>query len=385
MKDFLLLSTFRHIFQNNNFKSVLKFIRNLKMWFYLISFVLICSSLIPLIQNSHWFFRFFEFGKLQLFVLVTATFLVGIIFINTSNTSHKIVLGFLGLIILFHAKDLYPYTLLHSIPKNKRTSSCSKTISIISANIYQKNKDYFRFITLIEKHNPDLFLTMESNKNWEKELSCFEDSYPFHVKVALENTYGMHLYSKLEIISRKVHYFVAEDIPCIEAKLKSKDGFVFNFYGVHPPPPSPTEEENAKERDGELLSLAKVVKSKKEPCVVVGDFNNVAWAKSSLLFRKTSELIDARVGRGLFATFHAKYWFFRFPIDLFFHSTEVFVAELKTLAFFGSDHFPIFSSFYINKKNTKQEELVEKLENGEGRDVNKIIKEGINEESENRS
>ena len=41
----------------------------------------------------------------------------------------------------------------------------------------------------------------------------------------------------------------------IEAKLKTKDGYEFVFFGVHPPPPSPTEEKTSK--DGDLLSIAK--------------------------------------------------------------------------------------------------------------------------------
>lgn len=355
------------------------------MLFYLISLLLLISSFIPLIQNPHWFFRIFEFGKLQLLLLLVVTLVTGIIFIKEYLLLDGVFFGLITLTILFHVKDLYPYSTFHSIPKNNKNNRCSKTISIISANVYQENTDFSRFIELIKIHNPDIFLTMESNQNWENAMRDLEEFYPYHVKVALENTYGIHLYSKLEIVSKKVHYFVADDIPCIETQMKSEDSFVFNFFGVHPPPPSPTEEENAKERDGELLSLAKVVKTKKEPCVVVGDFNNVAWAKSSLLFRKTSELLDARIGRGLFATFHAKYWFFRFPIDLFFHSIDVFVEELKTLEYFGSDHFPIYSSFYIHKESNQQTEQIETLELEEKEVVNEMIKEGINEESENRN
>jgi hypothetical protein len=41
---------------------------------------------------------------------------------------------------------------------------------------------------------------------------------------------------------------VADDCPV----LRQKNNFKFTFFAVHPPPPSPTEEENSKERDGEL-------------------------------------------------------------------------------------------------------------------------------------
>ena len=69
----------------------------------------------------------------------------------------------------------------------------------------------------------------------------------------------MHFYSKIKIDESKTHYFVADDIPTIEAHLETDDGFKFVFFGIHPPPPSPTEEETSKERDGDLLSTAKRV------------------------------------------------------------------------------------------------------------------------------
>jgi hypothetical protein len=76
-----------------------------------------------------------------------------------------------------------------------------------------------------------------------------DQKYKYNIKVALDNTYGMHLYSKLKITKHSIHYFVADDL--IEAKITTTDNFKFTF-AVHPPPPSPTEEENSKERDGEL-------------------------------------------------------------------------------------------------------------------------------------
>lgn len=351
---------------------------------YSLSFLLIVASLIPLIQNQHWFFRIFDFGKVQILVLQLIVFVLGWIFLN-KTTSFYITQIVLLACMIYEVYLLFPYTPFYKIEKKVKTAKSSESITIISTNIYQFNKEYDRFLKFLEKENPDIILTMESNKDWENALQALKPNYPYFCEIALENTYGMHLYSKIEITNCQKHYLVANDIPSIEATFKTKNGFEFVFFGVHPPPPSPTEEENSKERDGELLLVAKKVKEKRKPTIVIGDFNNVAWAKSSLLFRKTSELIDARIGRGLFSTFHAKYWFFRFPIDLFFHSTNVFVEELKTLDYFGSDHFPIYSSFHINQKNKEQKELIETLEREEKKEINGIIRDGINEESENRN
>lgn len=155
---------------------------------------------------------------------------------------------------------------------------------------------------------------MESNGDWENALKVLENEYPFHHKVTLENTYGMHFYSKIKIEKSTTHFFIADDIPSIEAHVQTEDGFEFVFFGIHPPPQSPTEEKTSKERDGDLLSVAKRVKDIEKPVLVIGDFNNVAWSKSSSLFRKLSHLIDPRVGRAFVSTFHANYSSYDFPL-----------------------------------------------------------------------
>lgn len=229
---------------------------------------------------------------------------------------------------------------------------------------------------------PDILLTMESNQAWDDALTAIEKDYPNFKKVPLENTYGIHFYTRFEVKTIKVNYLISDDLPSIEASVITDDGFEFTFFGVHPPPPSPTEEDTSKERDGELLALGKKVLETKGATIVVGDFNNVAWAKSSILFRKTSELIDPRIGRGFVSTYHARYWVLRFPIDLFFHSTEIFIEDFKTLRNIGSDHLPLFSKFYINKTEDIQEDEVETLEKEEEQEVEEMIEDGIAEQSE---
>lgn len=354
------------------------------MWFSIASIFLIFASVIPLSKNTHWSSRIFEFAKIQILVFQLILFLFGIIFINHYNNLYIFIQIFTVLCILLHVKDLWVFTPIYKGIQKKMCDNSSTIVKIISVNVYQDNTDYDAFKNLIQKYNPDIFLTMESDEKWEKELDFFIRNYPNYVKVPLNNTYGMHLYSKLRIISKKVNFFVADDLPSIQATLQTNDGYYFDFFGVHPPPPSPTEESNSKERDGELLSIAKVIRNLKNPCIVLGDFNNVAWANSSKLFRKTSNLLDARLGRGLVATFHAKYWFLRFPIDLMYHSTDVFINKLKTLENINSDHFPVYAEFFINKKTDIQENLVEDLEKGDAKEVMQIIKEGIAEQSDNR-
>ncbi len=293
--------------------------------YYILSGLLILASLLPVITHQHWTFRVWEFGRIQLLVLQLITLVLGVLLIeDKTSVFWGTVLLHAGLIIN-HAVILIPYTTIYKKKASETIAKQTETISIISVNVYQFNERYDELIKLVKEVKPDILLTMESNQAWEDAMTEIEGDYPNFKKVALENTYGIHFYTKLTTESIKVNYFIADDLPSIEASLFTKNRTPFTFFGVHPPPPSPTEEDNSKERDGELLSVGKRVKEIKDPVIVVGDFNSVAWAKSSILFRKTSELIDPRIGRGFVSTFHAKYRFLRFPIDLFFHSTDFFI------------------------------------------------------------
>ncbi|WP_354429427.1 MULTISPECIES: endonuclease/exonuclease/phosphatase family protein [unclassified Mucilaginibacter] len=55
-----------------------------------------------------------------------------------------------------------------------------------------------------------------------------------------------------------------------------------------------------------------------------------------------SGLLDRRRGRGFFNSFHAHYFFVRFPLDHAFISRHFKLNKIKRLSNYGSDHFPIF-------------------------------------------
>ncbi|MGI9527401.1 MAG: endonuclease/exonuclease/phosphatase family protein [Weeksellaceae bacterium] len=250
----------------------------------------------------------------------------------------------------------------------------------MSSNVYQFNDSKQKLVELIEKRNPDIFITYESDQKWQSAMDILESNYSYSVKIPLDNTYGMHLYSKIPLWFKKIHYFISEDIPSIEIEIII-DGERLRIFAVHPPVPSPTEESNSKERDGELMAIAKYLNENDyDHVIVVGDFNNVAWAKSSKRFRRLTGLNDPRVGRGLIPTFHAKYFFLRIPIDLLFHSTHIIIEKIETTERIDSDHFPMHFTFQISSR--KEEESQETEESGDVQEMEKDIQEGKEEDGD---
>ncbi len=307
-------------------------------------------SFFPLINSTHWFFRLFDFIRLQLLFLLLVLLVLGFIFTDYNATGFT-VLGVLLVSVVYQLIIISPY-----FPKRKSNHEASKNdITLLSINVMQKNNQYDKLIQLVKEVDPDILLTMETNKNWEDNLRPLEAHYKQTIFVPKENRYGMHLYSKLPIIEAQVHYLVAEDYPSIEVTLKDKNDQSFIFWGIHPPPPSPTEKSTSRQKDAELMKVAKITNKATLPVVASGDFNNVAWSKASKLFSKVSTLKDARINRGFHGTFPAQFWFLRFPIDLLFHSKQIKVKVLKVLSPVGSDHLPLLSKFEIISSSEQKE------------------------------
>ncbi|QFG52776.1 endonuclease/exonuclease/phosphatase family protein [Chryseobacterium sp.] len=356
----------------------------MELFLNVLSALLILLSVLPFIRNQHWIFRVPEFMKIQLLILQAAVFGFSIVLVSKDIWFWVLNTIQFGL-MCYHLYVLIRYTKFYKRKKTSKTSQSSSKVKILSVNVHQFNTEFSRFHELIAKHQPDIFITMETDSKWEEANRKLEKQYPHTQKMTLDNTYGMHLYSKMPLQKSEIHFFVADDIPSFESHFKTEDGRDFILFGVHPPPPSPTEERTSKERDGDLLCVAKKIRGTKTPTLVIGDFNTVAWSDTSILFRKTSELIDARVGRGILATFHAKYWFFRVPLDLLFHSSDIFVDRLETLEHIGSDHFPILCEFHIDPVAKQvQKDEVKTLKEEEKEVVDELIVEGRKEESDNR-
>jgi endonuclease/exonuclease/phosphatase (EEP) superfamily protein YafD len=245
---------------------------------------------------------------------------------------------------LYQSYWIHPYTRLH--PKEAKTvvaGGGTSRLRIMSVNVLMTNRNADGLLRSVRQADPDFLIALETDLWWQSRLDVLEKDYPHTVKCPLENLYGMHVYSRYPLVDPAIQYLVEPDIPSIHASVELPDGRRVKMHCMHPKPPSPTENPGSGERDAELIAVAgSVAESESDvPVVVAGDLNDVAWSSTTRLFRKISGLLDPRVGRGMFNTFHTGFPFLRWPLDHLFHSDHFGVIGLRRLPAFGSDHFPI--------------------------------------------
>jgi len=304
--------------------------------------IVILFSLIPLIKNDYWAFRVFEYPRLQKLFLNLTIIIVYTSIFSISERRDIFVLSALIINAFYLIYQISPFTFLAKKVLLKATMQDEPNqLSIISSNVFQDNKNTAGCMKILQKYDPDIILLLETDEFWHQGTKELKEKYAYQVPVPLENTYGMLLYSKYKLINPHVRYLVDEEIPSIKTQVELPSGQIIDLYCVHPTPPVPGENMYSTERDKELLLVAKEVKENKAPAVVVGDLNDVAWSYTTKLFTKISGLLDPRIGRGFYNTFHAQYPFLRFPLDHVFCSTDFKLIQLHRLENFSSDHFPI--------------------------------------------
>ncbi|WP_218118051.1 endonuclease/exonuclease/phosphatase family protein [Pelistega sp. MC2] len=318
----------------------------------------ILATILPFIRHDHWVFRVFDFPRLQIAILSLLCFILNLIFIQDDKTGVFLVVECINLVcFVYQLKEISAYTfMVKSEVLAYKDKPTNRTISLLISNVLTSNRRSDLLLAQINKWQPDIVLTLESDKWWEIALEPLEKVYPNSIKIPLDNLYGMHLYSRLPLRHTEVRHWVEEDIPSIVTQVQLRSGEWIDIYCLHPQPPSPTEADTSTARDAELLLVGREIAKKQRPSLVFGDLNDVAWSRTTRLFQRISGLLDPRIGRGLYSTFNANYRFLRWPLDHIFHSNDFMVIDIKVLPFVGSDHFPIYGRFqYAPSVGTIQE------------------------------
>lgn len=327
-----------------------------------LAIITITTTVLPLLRSDRWWIRIWDFPRLQILTIAVAC-LVGLLTLASVSgfaTTDVVLIPLLFGAIIYQVYMMFPYMpWARRQVEDSASASPPAAVSLVFANVLMQNRNAEGLLTLIRENDPDIVLAVETDAWWKEQLSSLERTHPRTVLQPQENEYGMLLYSRLPLSSEAVKYLVDNEVPSIHATAHLPGGHTIALRCLHPRPPFPTEDKTATDRDAEVLIVGREIKdSVLGPAIVFGDLNDVAWSRTNYLFQNISGLLDPRVGRGFFNTFHASYPFIRFPLDHFFHSNHFQLVDFRRLAYFGSDHFPVYIKLSIAKEAViEQEEL----------------------------
>ena len=312
----------------------------MEIFLAVVSILLIISVFLSLIKVDFWIYKILEYPRLQKLALIIIVTGCWFFFWPMQKLSYQIILGGLFLSIIYLVYKIWPYTILSKKEMRRvKSTEPENELKIFSANVFQDNQEYSTMLQQIKESDPDLIFLLETNASWANAVKELEKDYPYTLLAPLENTYGLLFYSRFKFEYASIRFLVLNDLPSIEAIIILPSGQKIKIWGLHPKPPVPGESLHSTAKDKELMKVALKAKDCLLPCMVFGDLNDVAWSHTTELFRKTSELLDPRRGRGFYNTFSAHHWFIRFPLDYIFCSKEFCLISMRRMPKNGSDHF----------------------------------------------
>lgn len=299
----------------------------------------------PFFRHANWFVRLGDFPRIQVLAVLLMSFVASAAdFDSLSPVDYVLALAVLAAAV-YQFYCIAPFTFLYprEIEDARAADEDETNLSLLIFNVLMENRKAECVRQLIGRYDPDVVLLAETDEWWSGELEPLGGRYPYRASHILANHYGMLLLSRLPLHDTEVQFVIQDDVPSIHTQVRLRSGDDVALHGVHPRPPVPEERGRSTERDGELLLVGKAVRDSDLPCIVAGDMNDAAWSRTTRLFKRVSGLLDPRVGRGFYNTFHARWRFFRLPLDHIYVSHHFRLIGLERIReSCGSDHFPVF-------------------------------------------
>lgn len=297
-------------------------------------------SLAAFIPIPHGIARVWDFPRIHILTFATILFAVTPAIVGWGP------LLWVLLLLQFVVMAVQSWTCLHytglwtpqSISVGKSMESY-QTVRIVTANVKMSNRAYDRLVRVIEREDPDIAIFLEVDKAWTRALAKLKGRLPFVIEQPQDNSFGLLVLSRLRLRETRLRFRVLPGVPSIMTAVLFPDGQRFRLHIVHPEPPVPHIDTLG--RDAELILTAHDVLEDDLPAIVTGDMNDVAWSHTTRRFQRISGLLDPRVGRGFFNSFHADHVWARWPLDHLFHDPRFRLVRLERLEHVGSDHFPM--------------------------------------------
>ena len=307
----------------------------LRALLWLASLAVLAATAIPLSRSDAWWVRALEFPRVYL--LGTALLLAGAGIAVLSRRTGRALAALLLLAAAWQASWVWRYA--PWTPVDVEMAGGAGTVSVLSANLLQSNDDHAAARALIAREDPDVLLLMEVSPAWRAALAEVIDAYPQVAERPDDDHYGMVLATRLPVERLELRQLEGDTIPMGTMLATAPGGGRFALVALHPRPPVPSTGGEALDR--QMRMAAELATGDGLPALVVGDFNDVAWSRTSQRLRDRAGLRDPRVGRGVRASFDLRSWWLRLPLDQALLTDGVRLHGWDLLEPGGSDHRPL--------------------------------------------
>jgi endonuclease/exonuclease/phosphatase (EEP) superfamily protein YafD len=304
--------------------------------------ILVSVTIIPMLDTNIWWIRLMDFPRLQIGIAGVAILVAGLF----AHGPNRLLVPVLMIAVCgYQAWRIFPYTTFHRLEMELAVDA-QDSVKILSSNVLMENDRHGNVLDMIARFDPDILFLMETDQRWLDALAPALRRYDTVVSEPLGNHYGMVFATRLGVDDARVAYLTESDTPTLVAQLRGPDDKPFRFVGLHPRPPVPGQ--NTQERDAQIYYAARFARKADMPVIATGDFNDVAWSDTSQTFKHVGQYLDPRIGRGFFASFDARKFWLRFPIDQVYVTEDVAVVSIRRLEFIGSDHFPMATTISLD-------------------------------------
>lgn len=312
-------------------------------------------SLLPLFETNVWWIRFLDFPRLQ-FAVVTLVLMALYLGLQGRPSPFGWVAMIFAMTSLgYQAYKLHPYSKLVE-PAVVAHANCpeGQAVRVMVANVKRKNERAEAFLAQVAATEPDLLLVMETDAWWDERLSVLDKQFRHRVQSIPDDHafYGMHLFSRLELISPEFKLFFDADTPTAVTRVRLPGGALIGFIGLHPRPPLAWSQPTTM-RDAHVLQAALVAREWDAPTILAGDFNAVPWERATRRAMRIGGLLDPRVGRGLFPTYDTESYLISWPLDQILFQPQFTLHDFHTLPDFGSDHRAVVASLCHERAATQ--------------------------------
>lgn len=214
----------------------------------------------------------------------------------------------------------------------------------VAVNVLYRNQQYPRVIDFVRAENADFVTFVEVEERWSRALRALEDIYPHRFETRGTSGRGVLLLSRWPLENATSLALPAAGEPAIEATVQIA-GRRVKVLAVHTSWPMGAL--RSRERNDQLSTLAREVRNRTQPLVLLGDLNLSPFSPHFDALLEEAGLRSAAAGFGWQPTWPTFFPPAGIPIDHVLISSDVAVRDFRRGPPVGSDHWPVVADLVL--------------------------------------